>query len=429
MNILILGSGGREHALGWKIAKSPLVDQVLFAPGNPGMDMLGACFDVPLSDLNRIEAMVLETEPDLVVVGPEGPLAAGITDRLRARGIDVFGPTAACAKLEASKTFAKDLMRRMNVPTAKSASFSDIAPAKSYLATLPTPFVLKADGLYAGKGVVIAQTLQEAEATLEAMLGGGMGDAGRTVLIEEFMHGEEVSLFALTDGNHWVCLPAVQDHKRVGEGDTGPNTGGMGAYAPARVLTAELQARAEREIIGPVLKGLRVAGTPYQGVLYVGLMLTPDGPKVVEFNCRFGDPEAQVLMRLVEGDIVPLLLACATGGLNARDFGSLAPTIHDGAAAAVVLAAKGYPDAPEKGAIVRGLPKAEHVTGVEVFHAGTDVKDGDVIATGGRVLTVTAVGPDLAETLALAYLGVDALDAPGLFCRRDIGWRALSSPT
>lgn len=429
MNILILGSGGREHALGWKIAQSPLVDQVLFAPGNPGMDLLGACFELPLSDLERVEALVLETEPDLVVVGPEGPLEAGVTDRLRARGVDVFGPTAAAARLESSKTFAKDLMQRMKVPTARYQSNDDAAMAKAFLRTLAPPYVLKADGLYAGKGVVIAPTLEEADACVDAMLGGAMGAAGRTVLIEEFMAGEEVSLFALTDGTNWHCLPPVQDHKRVGDGDTGPNTGGMGAYAPATVLTPDLQARAEIEIIAPILEGLRAAGTPYQGVLYVGLMLTDEGPKVVEFNCRFGDPEAQVLMRLIGGDIVPLLLACATGGLRARDFASLAPEVAPGAAAGVVLAARGYPDAPEKGTLIRGLLKADHVPGVEVFHAGTDVRDGDVVAIGGRVLTVTAASDDLTEALRRCYQAVDALDAPGLFCRRDIGWRELNRKT
>jgi phosphoribosylamine--glycine ligase len=427
MQVLIIGSGGREHALAWKIAQSPLVDQVLAAPGSPGLDLIGPCFDVAVDDIDGLEQLCLQIEPDLVVVGPEVPLALGLGDRLRARGFDVFGPDRKPAQLEASKAFAKALMTRLCVPTARYGAFTEVAPALAFLDTLSPPYVLKADGLAAGKGVIIAATRAEADAEVADLLSGRFGAASSTLVIEEFMDGEEVSLFALTDGDNFLTLPAVQDHKRVGEGDTGPNTGGMGAYGPASILTPALRAEAERTIIAPILEGLQAAGTPFRGALFAGLMITPDGPKVVEFNCRFGDPEAQVLMRLIRADIVPILLACATGGLKTADFASLLdPADCEGAAVAVVMAARGYPGTPERGSPIRGMGKADHLPGVQVFHAGTTVgQDGEVLSAGGRVLSVTATGATLRQAVDAAYAGVDALDAPGLFCRRDIGWRAL----
>ena len=430
MNILIIGSGGREHALAWKIAQSPLVDQVWSAPGGAAMDRIGPCFDVPADDVDKLEQLALQLEPDLIVVGPEAPLADGLGDRLRARGFDVFGPDREPAQLEASKGFAKDLMTRFGVPTAAYGRFADAKEAKAFLATLPAPYVLKADGLAAGKGVVIAGTLQEAQAEAEAMLSGKFGDASAELVIEEFMPGEEASVFVLTDGVNRLTLPTCQDHKRLLDGDEGPNTGGMGAYCPAPVMTPALMALVDETIAAPMLDGLADAGHPYKGVLYIGLMITPDGPKVVEFNVRFGDPECQALMAALEDDIVPALLACATGGMPARDFESLTPRLAEAKpAATVVLATKGYPGAYEKGSVIKGLNAADQLDGVTVFHAGTGVdENGDWTATGGRVLSVTAVGETLEQAIERAYAGVSQIDWPHGVHRRDIGWRALNKP-
>lgn len=428
MNILIIGSGGREHALAWKIAQSPLVDEVWSAPGNPGMDAIGPCFDVKADDVGAIEALVHQIEPDLVVIGPEAPLAAGLSDVLRARGFDVFGPSQAAAQLESSKGFAKARMAAYGVPTAAFQRFEagEAAAAKSYLKTLEPPFVLKADGLAAGKGVVIAETLAEAEAEVEEMLAGKFGAASASLVIEEFMTGEEASLFVITDGQGAIYLPAAQDHKRVGEGDIGPNTGGMGAYAPAPMMTEALTERAKREIVEPMLAGMAGDGMAYQGVLYVGLMITEDGPKVVEFNARFGDPECQALMAGLAGDIVPALLAAGTGGLagNEAAFAEMLKLETFQPAATVILAAKGYPGSYEKGSVIRGVAEADALDGVTVFQAGTDVNAaGELIATGGRVLAVTGIGDTLEAAFTRAYAGVDAIDWPDGFCRRDIGWR------
>ena len=430
MNILLIGSGGREHALAWKMAQSPLVDVVHCAPGNPGMDEVGPCFDVAADDIEGLVKLALQIEPDLIVIGPEAPLALGLSDILRARGFDVFGPSREAAQLEASKAFSKGRMTKYGVPTAAYGEFTEAAPAKAFLRKMQAPYVLKADGLAAGKGVVIAATLEEADAEIDEMLSGKFGDASATLVIEEFMHGEEASVFVITDGEGAIYLPAAQDHKRVGDGDTGPNTGGMGAYAPAPVVSAEIMSRVKREIAEPMLRGMAKDGMPYQGVLYIGIMVTPEGPKVVEFNARFGDPECQVLMKGLTGDIVPAILVAATGGLkgNEEGFEALLELENFQPAATVVLAAKGYPGSYEKGSVIEGVKDANALDGVTVFHAGTDVNDtGKLLAKGGRVLNVTASGASLREAVDRAYAGVDTISWPEGFCRRDIGWRALKS--
>ena len=428
MNILLIGSGGREHALAWKMAQSPLVDVVHCAPGNPGMDQVGPCFDVAADDIDGLVKLALQIEPDLVVIGPEAPLALGLSDILRARGFDVFGPSKEAAQLEASKAFSKARMTKYGVPTAAYGEFTEAAPAKAFLRKMSAPYVLKADGLAAGKGVVIAETLEEADAEIDEMLSGKFGSASATLVIEEFMHGEEASVFVITDGEGAIFLPAAQDHKRVGDGDTGPNTGGMGAYAPAPIVSEEIMSRVRREIATPMLKGMAKDGMPYQGVLYIGIMVTAEGPKVVEFNARFGDPECQVLMKGLKGDIVPAILVAATGGLkgNEEAFEALLELEGFQPTATVVLAANGYPGSYEKGSVIEGVKTAGALDGVTVFHAGTDVTaDGKLVAKGGRVLNVTASGATLREAVDRAYGGVGAIDWPGGFCRRDIGWRAL----
>ena len=429
MNILLIGSGGREHALAWKMAQSPLVDVVHSAPGNPGMDAVGPCFDVAADDVDGLVKLALQIEPDLIVIGPEAPLALGLSDILRARGFDVFGPSKEAARLEASKAFSKARMVKYGVPTATYGEFTEPGPAKAFLQKMSAPYVLKADGLAAGKGVVIAETRAEAEAEIDDMLSGKFGDASATLVIEEFMHGEEASVFVITDGEGAVYLPAAQDHKRVGDGDTGVNTGGMGAYAPAPVVTDAIMARVKREIAEPMLKGMAKDGMPYQGVLYIGIMVTAEGPKVVEFNARFGDPECQVLMKGLTGDIVPVILVAATGGLKGseKDYERLLELKQFAPTATVVMAANGYPGKVEKGSVIAGVEKAGALEGVTVFHAGTDVgPDGALLAKGGRVLNVTASGKSLKEAVDRAYAGIDAIDWPGGFCRRDIGWRALA---
>ena len=428
MNILLIGSGGREHALAWKMAQSPLVDVVHSTPGNPGMDEVGPCFDVGATDIENLVKLTLQVEPDLVVVGPEAPLAEGLADVLRARGFDVFGPGREAAQLEASKSFSKGRMTAYGVPTAAYGEFTEPGLAKAFLRKMQAPYVLKADGLAGGKGVVIAETLDDADAAVDEMLGGRFGDASTTLVIEEFMHGEEASVFVISDGEGAIYLPAAQDHKRVGDGDTGPNTGGMGAYAPAPVVTDEIMARVKREIAEPMLKGMAKDGMPYQGVLYIGIMVTDEGPKVVEFNARFGDPECQVLMKGLKGDIVPALLASATGGLkgNEEAFEALLELDQFEPTATVVMAMTGYPGSVEKGSVIKHVGKANDLPGVHVFHAGTDRNDlGMLTSNGGRVLNVTASGATLREAIDRAYAGVDIIDWPEGFCRRDIGWRAL----
>ena len=425
MNILLVGSGGREHALAWKIAQSPLVGRLVCAPGNPGMAQVAELRPVAATDVDGQVSLAREIAADLVVVGPESALEAGLADALARLGVPCFGASARASRIETSKAFMKGFAGRHGLPTAAFAVFDDAAAAKAYLAGRPAPYVVKADGLAAGKGVVIAGDLAEAAAAVDACLDGRFGAAGARVVIEDFMAGEEVSLFALADGETALLFGAAQDHKRAFDGDQGPNTGGMGAYAPAPALTAALEAAARDSLIEPAVRGLAVEACPYRGVLYAGLMLTADGPRLVEFNARFGDPECQVLMMRLADDIVPYLLAAAAGGLGDLP----APTWRDEAAICVVVAARGYPEAPLTGSVI-GLPDGDLGDGVEIFHAGTARRaDGALIAAGGRVLNVCARGRDLAEARDRAYAVVDRIDWPEGFHRRDIGWRALGQPT
>jgi len=422
MNILLIGSGGREHALAWKIAQSPLTMRLVIAPGNPGMEKLGELRgDVKADDAEAISALAREIRADLVVVGPELALAAGLADRLAAVGIPCFGPSAKAAQLETSKAFAKAFLERHDIPTAGYGVYDRVADARAALNVFKPPYVIKADGLAAGKGVAISPDKRDAEAEIERMLGGRFGEAGARVVIEEFMDGEEGSLFALCDGQRAVLFGGAQDHKRAFDGDMGPNTGGMGAYSPAPVFTPELVEIADRDIVQPTMRAMAAEGAPYRGVLYVGLMATSDGPKVVEFNARFGDPECQVLMMRMAGDIVPVLLACARGDVSTVT----PPTFKPTTVICVVMAAKGYPDSPLEGSIIRG---AEQDFGphVQVFHAGTRRRpDGQLAAAGGRVLNVCAEGDDIAQARERAYEAVRKIDWPGGFSRSDIGWRAL----
>lgn len=421
MNILLVGSGGREHALAWKIAQSPLCKRLICAPGNPGIEHHAELAPIKADDAQGLAALAREMKADLVVVGPELALAAGLADRLAAAGIPCFGPTAKAAQLETSKAFSKAFMERHDIPTAGYGVYDRVKDAREALAVFKPPYVIKADGLAAGKGVAISPDKPDAEAEIERMLGGRFGQAGARVVIEEFMDGEEGSLFALCDGQRAVLFGGAQDHKRVFDGDMGPNTGGMGAYSPAPVFDEALVVAAERDVVQPTMTAMAAEGMPYRGVLYVGLMATADGPKVVEYNARFGDPECQVLMMRMAGDIVPYLLACARG-----DVSRLAsPAFKPQTVICVVMAAKGYPDSPLEGSIIRG---AEQDFGphVQVFHAGTRRRDdGLLVAAGGRVLNVCAEGDDIAQARERAYAAVRKIDWPGGFCRSDIGWRAL----
>ena len=421
MNILVIGSGGREHSLCWAIAASPLCDRLYCAPGNGGIRQVAECVAVDVMDFDGIVAFARDTGIDFVVIGPDNPLAGGLADRLASAGIKHFGPTKAAAELEWSKGFTKDLCEAEGIPTARYRRFRDAAGAKDYAADHPLPVVIKADGLALGKGVIIASTRAEASAAIDSMFSGAFGASGQDVVIEEFLEGEEVSYFALVDGETVLPLASAQDHKRVGDGDVGPNTGGMGAYSPAAVLTPALERRVLDEIIHPTVKAMKARGRPYKGVLFAGLMLTCEGPKLIEYNARFGDPETQVLMMRLKSDIVTLLLGVADGALKNMDV-----RWHDDAALTIVMAAKGYPGAPLKGTVIRGLEHAALVEGVEIFHAGTAIKDGALVANGGRVLNVTARGRTVAEAQARAYRAVDLIDWPEGFCRRDIGWRAVA---
>ncbi|GGE04418.1 phosphoribosylamine--glycine ligase [Tsuneonella deserti] len=424
MNILLLGGGGREHALAWKLAQSRLLadegDRLYAAPGNPGIAQHAELVALDETDHTAVTRFCRDHGIGLVVVGPEAPLVDGLADTLRGEGVPVFGPSRAAAQLEGSKGFTKDLCRRANVPTAGYVRTSSLAEATAALSGFTPPYVLKADGLAAGKGVVIAATREEAEAALGEMFGGQFGEAGTEVVIEEFMEGEEVSFFALTDGASVLAFGSAQDHKRVGEGDTGPNTGGMGAYSPAPVLTPVLRGEVLEQIVIPTVRALADAGMPYSGVLFAGLMLTPEGPKLIEYNCRFGDPECQVLMMRLEDDLGELLLACAENRL-AR----VQPVkMRRETALTVVMAADGYPGTPARGGTI-DLGQAE-ANGAKVFHAGTVLRDNRLVANGGRVLAVTATGANATEAQEKAYAAVDQIDAPSLFCRRDIGWREIA---
>ncbi|MDT8856052.1 phosphoribosylamine--glycine ligase [Paracoccaceae bacterium Fryx2] len=420
MNILVLGGGGREHALAWAIKQNPKCDRLIVAPGNAGIALLAECADLNILDGAAVVVFCEENAVDFVVVGPEAPLAAGVADATRAAGILTFGPSAAAAALEASKTFTKQVCDACGAPTAAWGHFTDADAARAYVQAQGAPIVVKADGLAAGKGVIVAATVPEALAAIDAMFAGSFGAAGAEVVVEEFMAGEEASFFVLTDGE--TCLPigTAQDHKRAFDGDEGPNTGGMGAYSPAPVLTDALMAQVMAEIVEPTVREMARRGTPYQGVLYAGLMIEDGRARLVEYNARFGDPEAQVLMMRLGAQALDLMLACAEGRLA-----DCAVNWADDHALSVVLAARGYPGAYEKGSVIKGLEALPEDSFAMAFHAGTTAVDGRITATGGRVLNVTARGATLAEARARAYAMVDAIDWPGGFCRRDIGWRAL----
>jgi phosphoribosylamine--glycine ligase len=411
MTILLLGSGGREDALAWRLAQSPSCARLIAAPGNPGIARWAQCVALDPCDVTGVVALAKTEAVDLVVVGPEAPLVAGVGDALRAAGIAVFGPNADAAVLEGSKGFTKDLCAANAIPTAGYVRVSTVAEAMAALDTFTIPMVIKADGLAAGKGVTVAMTRDEAVDSITRAGDGAM-------VIEEFMEGEEASLFALVDGVNAIAFASAQDHKRVGEGDTGPNTGGMGAYSPAPVLTAALERRAMDEIILPTVRAMAAAGTPFSGVLFAGLMLTKDGPSLIEYNVRFGDPECEAIMPRVEGDFAAMLYGAATGNLSA-------PTLSADTTMTVVIAASGYPGTPVAGGAIRGIDSAEQLGGVTVFHAGTRIDDHQLVASGGRVLAVTARGSSLADAHARAYAGVDTIDFTDGFHRRDIGWREL----
>jgi phosphoribosylamine---glycine ligase len=421
MNILLIGSGGREHALAWKISASPLCDMLFIAPGNPGTAHCGVNVAMDVANHGDVIAFCASHDVGLVVVGPEGPLVAGLVDDLTAAGIKAFGPRKAAARLEGSKAFTKELCREAGIPTADYARFDALEPALAHVYAHGAPIVIKADGLAAGKGVVVAQSLEEAEDALEMMFAGGLGQAGAEVVIEEYMVGEEVSFFALCDGKTALPLASAQDHKRVGEGDTGPNTGGMGAYSPAPVMTATLHDEVMATIIRPTMAAMARRGTPFIGILFAGLMITDEGPRLIEYNTRFGDPECEVLMPRMKSDLVAALLAACDGLLANIDV-----RWWDDAALTVVMCGRGYPGTPEKGAVIEGIDTAEALDGVLVFHAGTAEQGGVVTANGGRVLNLVGLGPTVAAARAKAYAAVDAITWDGGFCRRDIGWRALN---
>ncbi|WP_127900986.1 phosphoribosylamine--glycine ligase [Solirhodobacter olei] len=420
MNILVLGGGGREHALAWAIAQNPKCDRLIVAPGNAGIAALAECAELDILDGAAAVDFCVARAVDFVVIGPEAPLAAGVADALDAAGILCFGPSAAAAQLEASKTFTKEICDACGAPTAAWARFTDAGAAAAYIRAQGAPIVVKADGLAAGKGVVVATSVEEAVAAVEEMFAGSLGSAGASVVIEEFMAGEEASFFVLCDGTAVVPVGTAQDHKRVGEGDTGPNTGGMGAYSPAPVLTPAIQAQALEEIIRPTVAEMARRGMPYKGVLYAGLMIEGGRARLVEYNVRFGDPEAQVLMMRMGAQVLDLLLACAEGRLEGAEVNWAAD--H---ALTVVMAAEGYPGAYAKGSEIRGLEALPEDSAHMVFHAGTALRGGRITANGGRVLNVTARAASLADARTEAYAMIDAIDWPEGFCRRDIGWRAL----
>ena len=425
MNILILGSGGREHALAWKIAASPLTTKLYCAPGNAGIAQEAECVALDIADHAAVIAFCQQAKIDFVVVGPEGPLCAGIVDDLEAAGIKAFGPTKWAARLEGSKCFTKDLCKANKIPTAAYDRFKAAAAAKDYVRKQGAPIVVKADGLAAGKGVVVASTVAEAEAAIDMMFGGGqdnpLGQPAWEIVIEDCMVGEEASFFALCDGDTAIALASAQDHKRVGDGDTGPNTGGMGAYTPAPIMTPDMNKRVMDEIIYPTVNALKKAGAPFKGVLFAGLMITKDGPQLIEYNVRFGDPETQVIMLRLMSDLLPALIASRDGQLKNFDL-----RLYPDAALTVVMAAKGYPGAYAKGSLIEGLSDAAQVEGVEIFHAGTR-RDGDhIVANGGRVLNVCARGNSVAQAQQRAYAAVDKIKWSDGFCRRDIGWQAIA---
>ena len=423
MNILLIGSGGREHALAWKLSQDADVTRLVCAPGNPGIAEVAQIVDVAADDIIGILALTQREQFDLVVVGPEQPLAMGLADALTEMGVPVFGPSEAAAQLESSKAFTKAFCDRHAIPTAAYGTFTDLKSATAYLKEMSAPYVLKADGLAAGKGVVIAENLKTAKAELKEFFSGKFGDASTTVVIEEFMEGQEVSFFALSDGKTAMPLIGAQDHKRVGEGDTGPNTGGMGAYSPTPIFDEAMERRVMKEIIGPTVSGMASENAPFTGVLFAGLMITKDGPKLIEYNVRFGDPECQVIMRRMASDLAPLLLACAKGELDKAD----PPAWFDDPVVNIVMATQGYPGKYEKGSVIAGTEKLTDMDGVQLFHAGTRVgrNCGKLKANGGRVLNITASGDTLKSAVDRAYTAVDTIDWPEGFVRRDIAHLAL----
>ena len=424
MRVLVIGSGGREHALCWALAASPLLTRLWCAPGNPGIARVADCVPIGVLDFPALVAFARDNAIDLVIPGPEAPLVAGITDAMEAAGIACCGPSHAAAQLEGSKTFTKEICDAAGIPTAQWERFDDAEAARAFIRRRGAPIVVKADGLAAGKGVVVAASEAEALAAIDAMMEAhAFGEAGDSVVIEEYLAGDEISLFALCDGETALLLGSAQDHKRVGDGDTGPNTGGMGAYAPAPAFPASREQAAMDGIVRPVLAEMARRGTPFRGILFAGLMLTADGAKVIEFNVRFGDPECQVLLPRLKSDLLPALQAACDGELANFDL-----RWSDAASIAVVMAARGYPEAPERGSVIRGLDRAAAIHGVQIFHAGTEADTAGVIrAAGGRVLTVCATASTLAAARDAAYAGIAAIDWPEGFCRHDIGWRALAS--
>jgi len=420
MNILLIGSGGREHALAWKLAASPLIGKLYCAPGNAGIAQEAECVALDIADHPAVIAFCKANKIDFVVIGPEAPLCAGIVDDLEAAGFKTFGPSRLAARLEGSKGFTKDLCKANDIPTAAYERFKAAAPAKDYIRRMGAPIVIKADGLAAGKGVVVAQTLDEALAAVDMMFEGGLGGAGAEVVVEEFLVGEEASFFALCDGETAIPMTAAQDHKRVGDGDTGPNTGGMGAYSPAAIMTPDMSRRVMDEIVTPTVRAMKAMGSPYKGVLFAGLMITAQGPKLIEYNARFGDPETQVLMLRLMSDLLPALIASRDGQLRNFDL-----RWYPDAALTVVMASNGYPGAYRKGTLIEGLEEAAAIEGVQIFHAGTQASGGQVLAVGGRVLNVSAMAKTVSQAQALAYRAIDKIRWPGGFCRRDIGWQAV----
>ncbi|MGU3574663.1 phosphoribosylamine--glycine ligase [Brucellaceae bacterium C25G] len=420
MKVLLIGSGGREHALAWKISASPLLDKLYCAPGNPGIADHAELVSINIEDHDAVVAFAKEKVIDLVVVGPEAPLVDGLSDSLRKNGIRVFGPSHGAAQLEGSKGFTKDLCARFNIPTGAYGRFNNAPKAKDYIRQQGAPIVVKADGLAAGKGVVVAMELEDAFDAVDACFEGAFGQAGAEVVVEAYLDGEEASFFCLCDGKTAIPFGTAQDHKRVGDGDTGPNTGGMGAYSPAPVMPADMVERTMKELIEPTMRGMAEIGHPFSGILFAGLMITKDGPQLIEYNTRFGDPECQVLMMRLQSDLLELLAASADGKLD-----EVNPVFSDETALTVVMAAKGYPEAPQKGSQIKGLDEAGKTEDVKIFHAGTALKDGHLVANGGRVLNVTATGNSVSEAQTKVYEAIEKIDWPNGFCRRDIGWRAI----
>jgi phosphoribosylamine---glycine ligase len=418
VKVLLIGSGGREHALAWKLAQSPLLTKLYAAPGNPGIAEEAELVALAVEDHAAVIAFCREKTIDFIVVGPEAPLVAGLADDLRDAGFAVFGPSKAAAQLEGSKGFTKDICARYNIPTGAYQRFTAAEPAKAYIRQQGAPIVVKADGLAAGKGVTVAMTLDEALFAVDDCFAGAFGAAGAEVVVEAYLDGEEASFFCLSDGKTALALATAQDHKRVGDGDTGPNTGGMGAYSPAPVMTPEMVERTMKDIIQPTISGMADSGMPFTGVFFAGLMITDKGPELIEYNVRFGDPETQVLMMRLKSDLLPILYAASTGTLD-----QVSAEWHDEAALTVVMASKGYPGAYDKATPIAALP--QETDGAKVFHAGTALQDGKLVATGGRVLNLTGLGRTVADAQARAYALVDAVEWDNGFCRRDIGWRAI----